>query len=145
MTEYIRRERLLSNYPELFSQTYWAGGNYYDSRLEEEISICMNRDVIAETYKLKKLLPKDKTNQKFAHYFKVLDTESVNEKDLRDHIEYYKTKDNNIVCIFSNYGYYEPHHIIFTAHGYNRIKPVYGSDCISYMKIIHPTRGPIDI
>ncbi len=147
MTEFVRRTRFLTKYPELYTNTYWAGNSYYDdgSHLEKEILMCKNRDLIAERFKLKKHLGNSwcKTNEQYGHYFKVLDTTCTTEKDLRDHIEYYKTHDNNIVCIFSNYHCREVEHTIFSNHGYNLIEPVYGSDCSSYIKMINPKKGAI--
>ncbi len=140
----IRRNRLLSQYPHLYSNTYWAY-NSYDTNdafwMNEEVILCKNRDLIAQKYGFQKYLDSYdlEKNKKYKQYFEVI---APLRGEVRDHIEYYKTNDNNIACIISNYEN-EDHAILLISKGYTEIEPVYSTSCTSYIKIVNPKTGVI--
>ncbi len=142
MVRIKRRTQLLTRYPELYRHTYWAGNSYdpdYEYELNKERTLCANRDFVAERYKLQTFLDKDKTNRRYKKQFEVF--REINERmwEIRDHIEYYKTRGGNIACIFSNYDSVREDHEACVLIGYTKIEPVYEFNANTYIKIISPT------
>ena len=80
----------------------------------------------------KRIRPFQNTNHVLDWTFKLI----IDEKDIRDHIEYYKLNSGTILTIFSRDGLSEQTCEIIKQHGYILFEPLYAIDQQSYLKII---------
>jgi len=134
MTTYIRERSCdFTKYPNLFKNTYWGSYNkLYEHDKESETIIGVNRNKLVKLYQLKKIIMSNKITKKIKNQSELI----MIEKDIRDHIEYYKTNDNKILTLFSAacLNYEECEFII--QQGYTQFEPLYSNSNKSYLKII---------
>jgi len=130
----------------LYCYTYW-GTNRSDT---PEKNIIENRNKFATDYRLKSRL--EKINKKYQEKVVVVNElneiknykKSINgdkeiflfQIDKRSHVEYYKTEDNKIVTIFSNYDTSEYFTNKALECGYSLIYPLYRNDVNTFIKEI---------
>ena len=146
-----RREKSYSKYfNKLYKDTYWGYGVYHKDKVEEcELILCQNRDKLAERYALKspiKLLPKKYRNQ-----VEILTDEiylqQLAEKNhivpiladswYRDHSEYYRTEEGNIVSVFSTYDKSDEVIQLNLRNEYILIEPIYNFQANTFIKLIY--------
>ena len=116
----------LTHYPAIFKHCYWGS---FDRLVNKEITdqIIDNRDNFVSFYKIKCYkMPcyiyrsiYDEINGKQYHFY--------------DHIECYKTYDNDYILICSPYGEYDEQ---FNELGWTKIDKLYSEGAYTYMKII---------
>jgi hypothetical protein len=135
-----------TEYHKLYCDTYW-GTTRSDTPKK---NIIENRNKFATDYRLKSML--DKINKKYQEKVVVVNElneiknykKSINgdkgiflfQKDKRRHVEYYKTEDNKIVTIFSNYDTSEYFTNKALECGYSLIYPLYCEDANTFIKEI---------
>jgi len=123
-----RRNYELTKYHEIFKGTYWgrfplgATGKQY---------LGENRNKLVETYKLKKLTTKRFPEQ----YYQQAIIKNEIGRDLRDHVEHYKTDNDDMVAVFSMH-VDEKLKLVIEANGYIKFDPLYMLGQDSYVKLI---------
>ena len=123
-----------TKYPKLFGPTYWGSYNkLYEHDYENETIIGCNRNFIAESYNLK------------SNYNPTYNMRNIIDKraeviymnmDIRDHIEYYKNYDKQIISIFSTDNINNDIEENIINKGYILVKPLYSLNQKSYIKIL---------
>jgi len=122
-----------TKHPTLFENTYWGGYNKLEERDRiNETKIGENRNKLVEIYNLKKVILNYKIPVKTQKQSCII----IDEKDIRDHIEYYKLNGGTILTIFSRDGLSEQTCEIIKQHGYILFEPLYAIGQQSYLKII---------
>ena len=129
-----------TKYPKLFLSAYW--GNHRLIRNTSFVSnqnglttIFENRNKFKDEYLIQKYyyLPIRKNAKKIQKNTEVLNN---NGYDIRDHIEYYKCKDNTIITLFSKYISNDSEHELILHQGYTMIQPLYSVYQNTYIKLI---------
>ena len=155
-TNYIYRiEKSYSKYFEkLYKDTYWGNGGYHTDHIDRELIICKNRDTLAEKYALKsciKNIPKKYSSQvevlKDKIYIQQLAEENptwnisllprLADHWYRDHPEYYRTQEGNLVSIFSTYDTSDEVTQLNLRNGYVLVDPIYNSRANTFVKLIY--------
>lgn len=119
---------------ELYKNKYWSNHSYTDSVQNENYikhleELGINRKIVAEKYGLKPL--KNIKIPEYAHKeFQVIKDKY---RDIRDHNEYFITKDKEYVCIFSRY-YNDDDTETILDKGYCLIEPIYNTDDKTFIK-----------
>jgi NAD-dependent dihydropyrimidine dehydrogenase PreA subunit len=134
MTKYIQERSCdFTKYPKLFEKTYWGSYNKLsDFEKDSENIIGMNRNKLAESYNLKETIMNNKITKKIRKQTELI----FNGREIRDHIEYYKTTDNKILTIFSTDCINDKECEFIIQQGYILFEPLYSNLQKSYLKII---------
>ncbi len=134
MTTYIpERSCDFTKYPKLFGNTYWGSYNKLrEHDRENETIIGVNRNKVAEVYNLQKSIMSNKITKKIKKQSELI----MNGRDIRDHIEYYKTNDNKILTLFSADCLNSEKCEFIIQQGYILFEPLYSNSNKSYLKII---------
>ena len=132
-----------TDYPKIFLSVYWGTHRLLKTpplfEVDQLNRICHNRNNFIKNNFIKKHynIPSIRTSGMIGKYAKIhKKTEILDEtnRDIRDHVEYYKCEDNITLTIFSmdNYSGY---HDLILAHGYILIEPLYCVNQNTYMKL----------
>jgi hypothetical protein len=133
--------KLLAN-PKLGKSTYWGNFQIEHQNINEVKKNITNRNNLYHEYSIIKNLSCDKVPRKLFKFFEIKDYihfeygsyDSGKSKMRCDHKEYYKTKDNEYIFLFSNYHYTEDKIKILLDNEYIEIPPIY-FNCRTFMKI----------
>jgi hypothetical protein len=120
-----------TRYPKIFERSYW--GRYtqeLEIEREQVIRVGLNRNKFVEMYNIKSI--RCKVARKKETEFEVI----INGHDVRDHIEYYMTKDKQTVSLFSTDCIDDNKHKILLDKGYLLFDPLYTMSDKTYIKII---------
>jgi hypothetical protein len=141
-----------TKYPKLYCDTYWGHYKYKKGYIGFEPNIIKNRDKFAEEYQLKNRIEKIalKYKEKEGVFKDHLEIKNFNRKNDGDkwtflherderkgrHIEYYKTKNNKIISVFSPYDNSEYNTKIILESGYSLIYPLWNTSINTFVKEI---------
>jgi len=127
----------------LFKDTYWGNHQYHHENEKAELyELIENRINIANRYNLKKNTCITKIAKKYLKEMALSDIERkyINDYGIfmkyRDHPEYYKTKDDNIISIFSQHFTEEELEATIKA-GYQLVEPIYNKNQKTLLKVIY--------
>jgi hypothetical protein len=130
----------LSKYPNIFIGTYWNMHSFDNFELNEVEQLIKNRDLLVETFKIKSYICSTKIPKYILKQTIIYNHNNINNNlnDYRDHIEYYKTQDGNILSIFSIYVSPEDNMIneLYKNNGYKLFVPIYDKNQNTYFKLI---------
>jgi hypothetical protein len=130
----------LSKYPKIFIGTYWNMHSFDNFELYEVEQLIKNRDLLVETFKIKSYICSTKIPKYILNQIIIYNNNNINNNlnDYRDHIEYYKTQDGNILSIFSIYVSPEDNMIneLYKNNGYKLFEPIYDKNQNTYFKVI---------
>jgi hypothetical protein len=107
--------------------------------LNEVEQLIKNRDLLVETFKIKFYICSTKIPKYILNQIIIYNNNINNNlNDYRDHIEYYKTQDGNILSIFSIYVSPEDNMIneLYKNNGYKLFVPIYDKNQNTYFKLI---------
>lgn len=135
--QYInKRSADFTNYPKLFSGSYWGSYNKLTEwDIPKETIIGENRNKIVETFELiKSYSPADSRRKNINKKAELV----FNGNDVRDHIEYYKNKNKKLVTLFSVQAHTicEERHAFILKNGYKLVDPLYDLHQKSYVKVL---------
>jgi len=115
----------------IFKYCYWGNIRTDKYELEELKKICNNRDELVEIFGIKSY---KKSIPKWATKEIVIEDEKYSFE--RDHIEYYNTKEGDILSVFSMYIKDNDKDLdLIRNKGYIKIKPIYWNDQKTFVKI----------
>jgi hypothetical protein len=130
----------LSKYPKIFIGTYWNMHSFDNFELNEVEQLIKNRDLLVETFNIKSCICSTKIPKYILKQTIIYNDNNINNNlnDYRDHIEYYKTQDGNILSIFSIYVSPEDNMIneLYKNNGYKLFVPIYDKNQNTYFKLI---------
>ena len=134
--QYINPHKL-SKYPKIFIGTYWAKHTFDIFELNEILLLINNRDLLVETFNIKSRICSIKLPKYILKQTIIFNDN--NKTDYRDHIEYYKTKDGNILSLFSLYVAPEDNITkeLYYNNGYQLFHPIYDKNQNTYVKLIY--------
>ena len=119
----------ITKYSKIYSDTYWGAFKLNDHLESTGIAqIIQNRNQFIEEYNIKKCVSHNKSINK---YRKILDEE----KTKTDHLEFYKTIDDNIIVINSPYmieGSESENELLKT--GWEKIEKLYFNEASTYIR-----------
>lgn len=126
----------------IFSNCYWGYFRTNKYELETLKEICKNRDELVETFNIKSYITKSIPKQKIKEvviekqtdiFGNILDTSLK-----RDHIEYYITKQKQILSVFSMFINDDDKELLdlIQKRGYREFKPIYWKDQKTFVKLI---------
>ena len=137
-----------TRFPKIYGDTWW--GN--NSNIAQNDIIIENRNKFAVEYQLKSSLSKiaRKYKEKEGVFKDLNEIKSYkksihddkwsflnNRDERREHIEYYKTKDNKIIAVFSPCDTSESKTKITMECGYSLIYPIYSTWANTFVKTIN--------
>ena len=123
----------LTDYPEIFRATYWGSHRDYDNGIKHCIA---NRNYfvkdkkILKVCKLTSLIEKKIAKKYFESKFEWVETGTT---DWADHLEIYKTKDNNIIIIISPYDKSFELYLKLAKLGWMRYNDLYSNGATTYI------------
>ncbi len=124
----------------IFGCCYWGNFRADKYELEELKEICKNRDELVEIFGIKsykKSIPKKLIKEIVIGKQKDIFGELLDTSYKRDHIEYYNTKEGNILSIFSMYIKDDDKDLdLIKEKGYKEFKPIYWNDQKTFYKLI---------
>jgi hypothetical protein len=134
--QYINPHKL-SKYPKIFIGTYWNRHSFDKFELNEVQYLIKNRDLLVETFKIKSNICSTKIPKYILKQTIIYNHNNIL-NDYRDHIEYYKTKDIDILSVFSIYVSPEDNIIneLYKNNGYRIFEPIYDKNINTYFKLI---------
>jgi len=122
----------------IFNYCYWGKFRTDKYELERLKEIAKNRDELVEIFSIK--------SYKYSSFPKWVIKQVVIEdckdswgeiRDIRDHIEYYNTKEGDILAVFSKYIRDDDKDLdLIKEKGYLEFKPIYWSDQKTFVKLI---------
>ena len=116
-----------TNFPDIFLKSYWGNNS-----ASPEETIFENRNNLVDKYSIIKY--HDRPSQKIIKASSIF----IGNRDIRDHIEYYKCNDNKIITIFSNYNNFSEDELnLILSKGYSLTENLYYSDIQTYIKIFN--------
>ena len=116
-----------ADFPEVFINSYW--GCFIAEHCEDDI--LDNRDTLGKELDVR-LYPRHETLRKNHH-----PRTSSNDRCYHDHPEYYRIQgSSHRVILFSPYSVPPEKHEVLISEGWTKIKPMYGNDAVTYMKIV---------
>jgi hypothetical protein len=127
----------LSKYPKIFIGTYWNRHSFDNFELNEVKQLIKNRDLLVETFNIKSRICSTKIPKYILKQTIIYNYDNII-NDNRDHIEYYKTKDGNILSLFSLYVASEDNITkeLYYNNGYQLFHPIYDKNQNTYFKLI---------
>jgi hypothetical protein len=127
----------LSKYPKIFIGTYWNRHSFDNFELNEVKQLIKNRDLLVETFNIKSRICSTKIPKYILKQTIIYNYNNII-NDNRDHIEYYKTIDGNILSLFSLYVASDDNitNELYYNNGYQLFHPVYAINQNTYFKLI---------
>ena len=121
-------------------QTYWGNfktDSFYPESIAQNV---INRNNFYKDFNVKSCTSGGKLTQKKLNLFNIdnlieITKYTIGNKTIADHREYYKTKDNKCIFLFSNYYYKDNEIIILLNNGYREYPSLYGT-CRTFYKIV---------
>ena len=115
----------MTEYPKIFKNSHWGNFDRYKKHKIEDI--ITNRNNFVKEFEIvkKKDIPK-----KYHKYFN-FEKRNDEHRPFYDHVEEYKTKNNNYLVICSPYTNYDE---LAEKLGYKKYNQLYSSDAFTYIK-----------
>ena len=127
----------------IFACCYWGNHRTDKYELEDLKEICKNRDELVEIFNIKSYYRKPIPKRKIKEVV-VLEQRDIFGNILdtcygRDHIEYYLTKEKQILAVFSMYVKDDDNQTLdlIKSKGYKEFKPIYWKDQKTFIKLIY--------
>ena len=142
----------LTQYPKIFARTYWAGHAFDFSEIKEIELLAKNRDLLVQRFNIKSSICSSNIPKYILRAIMVVDEDRKNDKNIldnygnflkyRDHTEYFKTKDGNILSVFSLYvsPTDECKKQLYVNNGYHLFEPIYDKHQSTYIKLIEKNK-----